>query len=71
MLAVLAAYVGVLPTPVQQLAHDTVAAPGVPPVDPAAQQAFVTAVLEANGKFAVGIEAIRLDSACAAQHFVP
>ena len=51
--------------------NDTVAAPGVPPVDPAAQQAFVTAVLEANGKFAVGIEAIRLDSACAAQHFVP
>ena len=47
------------------------AAPGLPPVDPAAAQAFVTAVLEANGKFAVGIEAIRLDSACAANHFVP
>jgi hypothetical protein len=47
------------------------AAPGLPPVDPAADQAFVTAVLEANGHFAVGIEGIRLDSACNAQHFVP
>jgi hypothetical protein len=44
------------------------AAPGLPPVDPASAQAFVTAVLEASGKFAVGNEAIRLDSACAASH---
>jgi hypothetical protein len=42
-----------------------------PPVDPRAAQAFVTAFDEAGGRFAVGIEAIRLDSACAASHFVP
>jgi hypothetical protein len=40
-------------------------------VDPRAAQAFVTAFDEAGGRFAVGIEAIRLDSACAASHFVP
>jgi hypothetical protein len=45
-----------------------------PPVDPSAAQAFVTAFFEAGGvggRFAVGIEAIRLDSACAASHFLP
>jgi hypothetical protein len=42
-----------------------------PDVDPAADQAYVIATLEANGHFAVGIDAIRLDSACAANHFVP
>ncbi|HVR09229.1 MAG TPA: hypothetical protein VMW75_14360 [Thermoanaerobaculia bacterium] len=42
-----------------------------PPIDPAASQAFVFSTLESNGHFAVGIEAIRLDSACAANHAVP
>jgi hypothetical protein len=41
-----------------------VGATTVPPFQPFAMQNFVTAVLEANGKFAVGNEAIRLDSAC-------
>ena len=41
------------------------------PVDPAAAQAFVTAFDEIGSSFAVGIEAIRLDSACAALHFTP
>src|SRR5258708_17519503 len=43
----------------------------VPPVDPAAAQAWVIYTLASNGHFAVGIDAIRLDSACAANHFVP
>jgi hypothetical protein len=47
------------------------AAPGLPPVDPAAAQAWVTAVWQANGQFAVGVQAILLDSACQASHFVP
>jgi hypothetical protein len=52
--------------------NTTVAAAGNnPPVDPAAAQAFVTSFDETNGHFAVGIEAIRLDSACAANHVVP
>ena len=52
--------------------NTTVTAAGAnPPVDPAAAQAFVTAFVEASGRFAVGIEAIRLDSACAANHAVP
>ncbi len=52
--------------------NTTVAAAGNnPPVDPAAAQAFVTGFFETSGRFAVGIEAIRLDSACAANHAVP
>nr|MDP9120579.1 hypothetical protein [Acidobacteriota bacterium] len=47
------------------------AAPNSPPVDPAAAQAWVIETLASNGRFAVGIDAIRLDSACAANHFVP
>jgi len=47
------------------------AAPGLPPVDPAAAQAYVIATYASNGQFGVGIDAIRLDSACAANHFVP
>jgi hypothetical protein len=47
------------------------AAPGKPPVDPGAAQAYVIATLASNGHFAVGIEAIRLDSACNALHFFP
>ncbi|HVT59686.1 MAG TPA: hypothetical protein VHR45_14950 [Thermoanaerobaculia bacterium] len=46
-------------------------APGLPPVDPAAAQAYVVSTLASNGHFAVGIDAIKLDSACAANHFVP
>ncbi|HVT59684.1 MAG TPA: hypothetical protein VHR45_14940 [Thermoanaerobaculia bacterium] len=42
-----------------------------PPVDPAAAQAYVVSTLASNGHFAVGIDAIKLDSACAANHFVP
>jgi len=42
-----------------------------PPIDPAAAQANVVYTLESNGHFAVGIDAIKLDSACAALHFTP
>jgi len=52
--------------------NTTVAAAGNnPPVDPAAAQAWVVYTLASNGHFGVGIDAIRLDSACAANHFVP
>jgi Chaperone of endosialidase len=52
--------------------NTTVAAAGNnPPVDPAAAQAWVVYTLAANGHFAVGIDAIQLDSACAANHFFP
>jgi hypothetical protein len=52
--------------------NTTVAAAGAnPPVDPAAAQAWVVATFAANGQFAVGVDAIRLDSACAAVHFFP
>ncbi len=52
--------------------NTTVAAAGAnPPVDPAAAQAWVIYTLASNGHFGVGIDAIRLDSACAASHFVP
>jgi PKD repeat protein len=39
-----------------------------PPVDQRAAQAFVTSFDETNGHFAVGIEAVRFDSACSASH---
>jgi len=42
-----------------------------PPVDPTAAQAWVIATMASNGHFAVGLDAIQLDSACAANHFVP
>jgi hypothetical protein len=42
-----------------------------PPVDPSAGQAWVIAVLSSNDHFGVAIDGIRLDSACAANHFVP
>ncbi|MBV8201631.1 MAG: hypothetical protein JOZ15_13500, partial [Acidobacteria bacterium] len=52
--------------------NTTVAAAGSnPPFDPAAAQAWVVYTLASNGHFAVGIDAIRLDSACAPNHFVP
>jgi hypothetical protein len=34
-------------------------------------QAWVTAVMDAEGRFSVGFDAIQLDSACAASHFTP
>jgi Chaperone of endosialidase len=52
--------------------NTTVACAGAnPPVDPAAAQAWVVYTLASNGHFAVGIDAIRLDSACSALHFTP
>ena len=42
-----------------------------PPEDPAAAQAWVTTEMMAQGRFSVGFDAIQLDSACAASHFVP
>ena len=52
--------------------NTTVAAAGsVPPEDPAAAQAWVTARMTAQGRFSVGFDAVQLDSACAASHFVP
>ncbi|HEY9422283.1 MAG TPA: hypothetical protein VIW92_12770 [Thermoanaerobaculia bacterium] len=47
------------------------AAGNVPPEDPAAAQAWVTAVMDAQGRFSVGFDAIQLDSACNANHTVP
>jgi hypothetical protein len=48
-----------------------VAAGNNPPMDPAAAQAYVIAEYEANGHFAAGVDAVKLDSACAPNHFVP
>jgi hypothetical protein len=42
-----------------------------PPFDPAAAQAWVIYDMDANGRFSVGFEALRLDSACAPNHTVP
>ena len=42
-----------------------------PPEDPAAAQAYVIAEYEQNGRYAVGFEAAKLDSACRASHVVP
>jgi Chaperone of endosialidase len=49
----------------------TIAGDPNPPVDPSAAQAWVISTLASNGHFAVGLDAIQLDSACAANHFVP
>ncbi len=52
--------------------NTTVAAAGAnPQEDPAAAQAWVVAVMDANGLFSVGFDAVRLDNACNALHFVP
>ena len=49
-----------------------VAAAGANPVeDPNAAQAWVTAVMAAEGRYAVGLDAIQLDSACEALHSTP
>ena len=42
-----------------------------PPEDPLAAQAWVSAVMDAEGRFSVGFDAISLDSACSANHGVP
>jgi hypothetical protein len=42
-----------------------------PSADPLARQAWVMAVQSADGRYATGAEAFRLDSACAASHRVP
>jgi hypothetical protein len=52
--------------------NHTVAAPGSnPPEDPGAAQAWVSAVMDAQGRFSVGLDAIQLDSACNANHTNP
>ncbi len=49
--------------------NSTVAAAGsVPPEDPAAAQAWVEVVMSALGRYSVGFDAIKLDSACTASH---
>jgi hypothetical protein len=40
----------------------------VPPEDPAAAQAWVEVLMNSSGRYSVGFDAIRLDSACAAKH---
>jgi hypothetical protein len=41
-----------------------------PPEDPAAEQAWVTAIHSASGRFSVGYPAVKLDSACDAAHVI-
>jgi hypothetical protein len=41
-----------------------------PPEDPIAAQAWVTAVMDADGRFSVGFDAIQLDSATNASHLL-
>jgi len=41
---------------------------GSPQEDPLASQAWVTVVMDAQGRFSVGFDAIQLDSACTAAH---
>ncbi len=42
-----------------------------PPEDPLAAQAWMTTVMDAQGRFSVGYSAIALDSATTASHFTP
>jgi hypothetical protein len=52
--------------------NHTVTPPGSNPrEDPGAAQAWVAAVMTAEGRYAVGFDAIQLDSACEASHFTP
>jgi hypothetical protein len=52
--------------------NTTVAVAGAnPPEDPAAAQAWVTVVMDADGRFSVGFDAIQLDNATNALHFIP
>jgi hypothetical protein len=50
---------------------DITAVGSVPPVDPAAAQAWVVVTQSSNRHFAVALDAYRLDSACSASHYVP
>jgi hypothetical protein len=50
---------------------DSPAAGLVPPIDPAAAQAWVVATQSSSRHFAVALDAYRLDSACIANHFPP
>ena len=45
--------------------------PSTPPNMLTDEQAWVISTLASNGHFAVGLDAIQLDSACAPSHFVP
>jgi hypothetical protein len=40
----------------------------VPPEDPAAEQAWVEAVMSSLGRYSVGFDAVKLDSACSVNH---
>ena len=52
--------------------NTTVAAAGSnPPEDPAAAQGWVAVQMRALGRFSVGFDAVQLDSACNALHFLP
>jgi hypothetical protein len=51
--------------------NTTVASSPNPPEDPAAAQAWVMVVMDAEGRFSVGFDAVRLDSATAASHDSP
>lgn len=42
-----------------------------PPEDPLASQAWIEVVMDAQGRFSVGFDAVQLDSACNANHIVP
>jgi hypothetical protein len=48
-----------------------VGVPALPTEDPLAAQAWVETLMDASGRFSVGFDAIKLDSACTALHFVP
>ena len=51
--------------------NNTIAGVPNPPEDPAAAQAWVTQLHDANGRFSVGYAAVQLDSATQAAHFIP
>jgi len=52
--------------------NTTVSAAGNnPPEDPRAAQAWVALEMKAQGRFSVGFDAVQLDSACQALHFIP
>jgi len=50
--------------------NSTVAGITYPAANPAIMQNWVTAVMDADGRFSVGFDAIQLDSACAATNVV-
>ncbi|HVG10686.1 MAG TPA: hypothetical protein VNM67_23485, partial [Thermoanaerobaculia bacterium] len=50
--------------------NTTVAGVSYPAANPTVAQAWVTTVMDADGRFSVGYDAIQLDSACAATNVV-